>query len=145
MAHNRPNSLSPDQERTILALLEHPTVKKAAEAAGVGMRTVYNWLEEPEFSAAYRKARREAFAQAMAMSQKYAPLALQALAKIVHDETKPCSARVSAASAILKFSRESLELDDLAARLAALEQRIADQGKPRSAYEQAMDQAGLAA
>jgi hypothetical protein len=117
-------SLTAKQEEGLLALLNEPTVKKAADSIGVDQKTIHRWLEQPAFERAYRKARREAFSQAMAMSQKYAPLALQALAKIVHDESKPPSARVSAASAILKFSRESLELDDLAARLAALEQRL---------------------
>ena len=137
MAENRPNELSPDQEKAILALINQPTVVKAAEESGVPQRTLYRWLEDPVFDAAYRKARRQAFSQAISMSQKYAPMALQALAKIVHDESKPTSARVSAASAILKFSRESLELDDLAARLAALEQRVAEPAKKQFEYAEA--------
>jgi hypothetical protein len=124
MSANRTNGLSPEQETAILALLDQPTVAKAAAKAGGNERTLYRWLDEPAFGAAYRKARREAFAQAMAMSQKYAPMALQSLAQIVMDESKPPSARVSAASAILKFSRESLELDDLAARLDAVEAQV---------------------
>ncbi len=137
MSANRPNGLTPEQETAIVALLNQPTVQKAAEQVGVSDRTVYRWMDEAEFSDAYRRARRQAFSQAIAMSQKYAPLALQALAKIVHDEGKPCSARVSAASAILKFSRESLELDDLAARLAALEQRMADGvHRPKKVYDE---------
>lgn len=138
MSANRPNGLTPEQETAIVALLNQPTVQKAAEQVGVSDRTVYRWMDEPEFSEAYRRARRQAFSQAIAMSQKYAPLALQALAKIVHDDSRPCSARVSAASAILKFSRESLELDDLAARLAALERRMAEavSGRPRMVHEE---------
>ncbi len=124
MSANRTNGLTPEQEIAVLALLDQPTVGKAAARAGVNERTLYRWLDEPAFAAAYRKARREAFAQAMSMSQKYAPMALQALARIVLDESRPPSARVSAASAILKFSRESLELDDLAARLDAVEARL---------------------
>jgi hypothetical protein len=124
MAANRPNDLSPEQEQAILALLDQPTVTKAAQACGTGLRTLYRWLDEPGFGAAYRKARREAFAHAIALSQKYAPAALQVLIKIAHDEAKPCAARVSAATAVLKFSRESLELDDLAARLEAVEAKV---------------------
>jgi hypothetical protein len=116
--------LTAKQEEGIIALLSHPTVRKAAEHLGVDEKTVHRWLDQPGFCAAYRKARRDAFAQAMSASQRYAPTALKALADIVADEAKPCAARVSAASAILKFSRESLELDDLAARLDAVEAKI---------------------
>lgn len=116
--------LSEKQEEGVVALLSHPTVRRAAEQVGVDEKTMHRWLEQPAFSAAYRRARREAFSQAIAASQRYAPLALQALAKIVMDESKPPSARVSAAGAILKFSRESLELDDLAARLDAVEAQL---------------------
>ena len=37
------------------------------------------------------------------------------------DESAPTSSKVSAATAILRFGREGIELDDLAARVEALE------------------------
>jgi hypothetical protein len=126
-------ALTAKQEEGLIALLNEPTVKKAAESIGVDQKTIHRWLEQPAFAAAYRKARREAFSQAMATSQRYAPMALQALAKIVMDESKPPSARVSAASAILKFSRESLELDDLATRLDAVEAQVRGDPPPAPA------------
>ena len=49
------------------------------------------------------------------------PLAVQTLAKVMHDADAPHSAKVSAATALMKFSRESLELDDLSVRIEALE------------------------
>lgn len=107
--------------RGVQPTLNHPTVRAAAEAAGVAERTIYRWFEEPAFAEAYRKARRRAFAQAIALTNKYAPLAVQNLAKIANDPGAPHAARVSASSAILKFSRESIELDDLAERVAQLE------------------------
>jgi hypothetical protein len=48
-------------------------------------------------------------------------LAVNTLAKIMHDEKAAASARVAAAVAVLKFSRESIELDDLTSRIEALE------------------------
>jgi hypothetical protein len=124
MSPKRLDDLSPEQQKAVLALLNQPTIAKAAEECGVTTRTMYRWMDEPAFGEAYRRARRQAFSQAISMSQKYAPVALQALAKIVTDEKQPTSCRVSAASAILKFSRESLELDDLAARLDAVEAQV---------------------
>ena len=52
---------------------------------------------------------------------------MHTLAKVMGDETATHAARVSAASSILRFSRESIELDDLAGRIDALE-RASDQG-----------------
>ena len=115
------DGLDPKQEEAITALLAEPTVAKAAIACGVGERTIHRWLDEPAFSRAYRNARRQAFSHAVSLTQRYAPLAIQTLAKIMADPEAPFPSRVSAATALLKVGRESLELDDLAVRIEALE------------------------
>ena len=51
------------QEEAIAALLTQRNVEEAARTAGVGTRTLLRWLKMPEFDAAYRQARRAAFAQ----------------------------------------------------------------------------------
>ncbi len=61
------------------------------------------------------------------MAQRLAPNALVVLAKIMNDTEAPHSARVSAAMGVLKFGRDALELDDLAARVEALEHASKDQ------------------
>jgi len=119
--YDAPSGLTPKQDQAILALLSEPTISKAASALGVSERTIHRWLEDETFHRAFRKARREAFAQAIAVTQRYAPVAVHALAKVMTDGSVQASARVSAATALLKFSREALELDDLAARIEALE------------------------
>ena len=113
--------LTPKQERAIVALLNEQTVARAAKAAQVGERTMYRWLDEPGFSRAYYKARRDAFSQAIGLTQRYAPLAVNTLAQVMADQAAPASSRVSAAIALLRFGREGIELDDLAARVEALE------------------------
>ena len=123
MSHEALDGLTPKQERAVAALLAEPTVARAAASIGMNDRTLYRWLKEPAFGRAYREARREAFAHAISLTQRYAPVAVHALAQITNDATAPHSARVSAATSILKFSRESIELDDLAARVEALERR----------------------
>lgn len=129
----RADGLTHKQEAAIIALLNEPTVTKAAVACGINDRTIYRWLDEPAFSRAYRKARREAFAQAISASQRYAPLAVQTLAKIMADATLSVASRVSAATALLKFSRESIELDDLATRVDDLEKSVKDEQAQRDA------------
>lgn len=121
MAGLHATALTAKQEKAILCLLNEPTVNKAAVAAGVGERSLYRWLDEEQFAAAYRKARRQAFSQAIALTQRYAPMAVQVLAKVASDHNATTAARVSAAQAILKYGRDGIELDDLAARVEQLE------------------------
>jgi hypothetical protein len=115
------DGLSPKQEEAIIALMNEPSIGKAARSIGIGERTLLRWLREPAFSKAYRLSRREAFSQAIAMTQRYAPLAVATLARIMADQNASTTAKVSAANAILRFGREGIELDDLAARIETLE------------------------
>lgn len=119
---NPDSGLTPKQEDAIVRLINEPNIAKVAEACEVTDRTVYRWLQEPAFSAAYRKARRDAFSQAIALTQRYAPMAVNVLAKVMADQDAPHHARVTAAVNLLRFGREAIELDDLAARVEALEQ-----------------------
>ncbi len=115
------NGLEPKHEEAIVALLEQPTIKKAAEHCGMAFRTLYRWLDNPTFKEAYRKARRETFKHAISMTQRYAPLAVQTLAKIMTDDKATSASRAAAAEGILKFSRDSINLDDLEGRIEELE------------------------
>ncbi|MCC5823392.1 MAG: hypothetical protein LAT64_02550 [Phycisphaerales bacterium] len=119
--------LTRPQEAAILALLSEPSIAAAAEKAQVSERTLHRWLkEEPHFLAEYRRARREAFAQAIGLTQRSATAAVGTLLRVMHDTKATWSSRVAAATQVLKFARESIELDDLAVRVEQLEQRAAD-------------------
>lgn len=128
----RPRQLSPTQDKAIAALLAEPTIRKAAELAGIGERTLHDWLDDPMFSEAYRHARKQVFQHGMSLCQKYVPHAVQTLVKVMADSGASHAAKVSAATALLKFGRESIEIDDLQARLEDLEQKI--DAKPRRAF-----------
>ncbi len=117
--------ISHSQEKAIIALLAEPTIARAASNAGVGERTLHRWMREPRFARAYRAARREAFAQAIAGSHRLAAAAVQTLARIMVDPAAPYAARVQAAGTVLRFSRDAIELDDLAGRVDELE-RLAE-------------------
>jgi hypothetical protein len=119
------DGLSGRKQKGLAALLSEPTITRAAEAAGIGERTLRRWLTEPGFRAAVNAARRESFGQAIGLTQKYAPVAVATLVKVMQDAAGGPSAKVSAAGMMLKFGREGIELDDLAARVEALEQAAA--------------------
>lgn len=103
-------------------MLSAPTIRKAAEESGIPERTIYDWLKVPKFKATFRDAQRESFKVAVAQCQKYLPHSVQTLVQIMTDKTAPHSARVSAAGMMMKFGRESIELDDVVERVERLEQ-----------------------
>lgn len=117
-----PALLKTTQESAILALLNEPSVPRAAASAKVGERTLRRWLEEPAFAEAYRRARRQSFEQAVALTQRYSSLAVQTLASAMANPSAPWASRISAAIGLLRFAREGIELEDLQQRVAALEQ-----------------------
>jgi hypothetical protein len=115
------NGLSAKQDRAIQALLQEPTIGRAAAAAGVGERTLHRWLTEPVFRSAVLAARRQAFSHAIGLTARYVPVAVATLVKVMQDGTTPPAAKVTAAAVLMKFGRESIELDDLAERIEVLE------------------------
>lgn len=119
--------LTKGQEDALIALIAEPSVAAAAAKAGIGERTVHRWLrEDGAFLAEYRRARREAFTQAVGLTQRSATAAVATLLRIMHDPKATWSSRVSAATHVLKFARDGIELDDLAARVEVLESSAAE-------------------
>ena len=116
--------LSRNQERAISALLVHPTMAKAAAAAGVGEVTLWRWQRVPEFKEQYRLARREAVRQAVGQLQAACSAAVLALTDISQDVSCPASARVSAARTVLELAFKGVELEDLAVRVEELEMQV---------------------
>lgn len=116
--------LSRNQERAIAALLVHPTMAKAAAAAGVGEVTLWRWLQIPEFKEQYRLARREAVSQAVGHLQGACSVAVVALTDVAQDVSCPASARVSAARTVLELALKGVELEDLAVRVEELELQV---------------------
>jgi len=114
--------LTPAQEAAIIAMLTEPSIAAAAAKAGIGERTLHRWLKEEEaFVAEYRRARRDAFTQAIGLTQRSATAAVGTLLRVMHDTKATWSSRVAAATQVLKFAREAIELDDLAVRVESLE------------------------
>ena len=115
------------RERAVMALLVEPTIARAAQAAGTSERTLYRWMREDEdFKTMYRLAKREAFGQAVNLCQRLAPAAIHALAKVMTDPTASANAKVAAASAILKFGSDAIELEDITERLDRIERKVAE-------------------
>jgi hypothetical protein len=116
------------QDRIIIALLEHPTLEKAAAAVGMSGVTIWRWTKKPEFQDAYRSARREAFSQSLARLQHAASAAVGTLLRIMTDREAPAASRVRAADCVLEHAARGIELEDIEVRVAELE-RAAENSK----------------
>jgi hypothetical protein len=112
----------------IVALLEHLTHEKAAAALGISPVTLWRQMQKPEFAAAYRKARREAFSQSVARLQHASNAAVGTLLRIMTDRETPAASRVRAADVVLQTALHGMELEDIEARVSELE-RAAESSK----------------
>jgi ribosomal protein S14 len=51
--------LTPTQERAIVSLLSHATMRTAAKAVGIDDATLWRWLQDKHFHKRYMELRRE--------------------------------------------------------------------------------------
>ena len=109
------------KEEAIAALLTQRNIEEAAKTVGIGTNTLLRWLKVPEFQTAYREARRAAFGQAVARLQQGTSAAATTLLKTMIDAGTPASVRVRAAEAIFNHAAKAIEIEDIEARVAALE------------------------
>ena len=109
-------------EQLILALLQHPTLEKAAAAAGISYTTAWRLSKTPEFQTEYREARSKAYGQSIARLQYGAVAAVNTILRVMTDPESPPASRLRAADAILHHGAKAMELEDLGARVTTLEQ-----------------------
>jgi hypothetical protein len=112
------------KEEAIVALVSQRTIEDAARACDTPARTLYRWLKEPEFDAAYRAARRQAYGQSISRLQQGCTAAATTLLKVMVDVATPPSTRVRAAEAVLSHAAKAIEIEDLDARLKELEMAV---------------------
>lgn len=116
--------LSKRREAAIAILLTTSTLQDASKKIGVSYSTLWRWLQESNFQKALKEARRQAVSQATSTLSKICHESVLTLQEIMNDKNAPASARVSAAKTVLDSGLKGVELDDLDARLAALEREL---------------------
>jgi hypothetical protein len=109
------------KQTAIVALLERPTIKEAAAAVGIAEATIFRWLQVEEFQTAYREARRRVVELATSRLQKASGEAVGALKEVMNNPQSPASSRVMAARAVLEMSFKATMIEDLSARVEAME------------------------
>ena len=109
------------KEEAVAALLVQRNLEDAARAVGISAKTLLRWMKEPEFDAAYRAAKRTAFGQAIARLQQGSSAAATTLLKLMLDPATPPSTRARCSESVLSLANKAIELENIEARVAALE------------------------
>ena len=117
----------------VTALAAGGTVEASAKAAGVSEATAYRRLREPIFRRRVTEARDEMVGRAVARLSATSTLAADCLRELLRAKAE--TVRLGAARAILELGSKLRESEELAERIAALEQRLGKEGetwKPRA-------------
>jgi len=109
------------REQLILALLQQPSLEKAAASIGISTVTAWRISKTREFKEEYRNARWEAFSNSLARLQQASGAAVSALLKVMIDKTTPAASRVRAADRVLDHASRATALEDIEARITELE------------------------
>ena len=115
-------------ELVVAALASGHTMQEAAKGAGISPRTVSRRLADPAFKQRIQTLRGEMIGQALGRMADGMSDAAAALRKLL--KAKSESVRLGACRAMLEIGVKLREAVELEARLAALEQREAGEGKP---------------
>ena len=112
------------KEQAISALLSQPTLKAAAEVAGIGEKTLWRWLQNQDFQDAFMEVRRQLVQQVVSNIQRSMSKAVNTLLEVMDDPDSPASSKVQAARSIIDVGLKGLELEDFELRLARLEEHL---------------------
>jgi hypothetical protein len=110
------------KEEAIAALLSQRSIEEAARAAGVAATTLSRWLKTAEFQNEYRLARRQAVSQSTGRLQQASGAAVTTLLKVMVDKDSPPASKIRACEMVLEYAFRGMELEDVEARVARLEQ-----------------------
>ena len=114
--------MTPNKEKALAALLVTPTVKAAAQAAGISDSAYRRYKKDPEFMQEYRRRCAEMLDNATSSAKAALPPAVERLRAIVEDDTQAPQQHIAAARALLEYGLRLTEAADFEARLKALEE-----------------------
>lgn len=108
-----------NKEKVLNALLKTTSVIEAARLCGLSEKTIYRFLDDAEFLAEYKAARRRIFEQNIFQINALHNEAVETLRKNLHCENP--SVEVRAAQIIIESNRKDFETFDILERLEILE------------------------
>jgi hypothetical protein len=113
-------------QQLLLALACGATVESAAQKAGVSVSTAYRRLADPDFKRQLQAVRADMVQRTAGALTAAATEAVRTLLEL-QKATNPAAVRLGAARAVLEIGMKVREVAELEERLAALEERLADQ------------------
>jgi AcrR family transcriptional regulator len=123
-----------NKEKILVALIETSSIREASQKSGIGEATIYRYLQDKEFLAEYRNARRQTVESAIAQMQNSASEAVERLKELQYCENPAVAARC--AQIIFENAVRGLETTDILERLETLEnehkKQIEKDGKPNN-------------
>lgn len=118
-------NLTPKQERVIEHLVSGLTIIASAQAAGVGERTVHNWLKQGDFQRALRAAQKRTHDYTMMKLLGKVDKAINTLDRNM-DAPRGSHTQVMAASKILDIAHEQVNVIALEEEVATLRAALKD-------------------
>lgn len=115
---------SQNKDKAVLALLQEPTIEKAAARCGISEVTLWRWQQRKDFQELYQAARLRITDAAIAQIQQASVEAVEVLRDVMKKAYKNPAARVSAAKIILEIAFNATELNRIEDRLTELEEKI---------------------
>ena len=115
---------SQNKDNAVLALLQEPTIEKAAARCGISEVTLWRWQQRKDFQEHYQAARLRITDAAIAQIQQASVEAVEVLRDVMKKAYKNPAARVSAAKIILEIAFNATELNRIEDRLTELEEKI---------------------
>lgn len=95
------NAQAVSNEEIIAALIQHGTVREAAEAVGIAPRTIYDRMHDSSFRSQYLESRAEILREAVFSFNAQLAAAIETVAEIMTDNTNNPAVRLQAAQTIL--------------------------------------------
>jgi len=112
--------LSPGQEKALIALLASGSIREASKAAEVSEATLYRYLKEQAFIAAYREHRRQGLEVAIRKLETLTGEAVETLREVMNNTENTASQRIYASKVILEFAFK-IQDNDILDRIEQLE------------------------
>lgn len=112
-------------EALLLALACGGTIESAARKAGVSPRTAHRRLDDPRFRKRLNQMRAELVERAMGMLTGAALEAVKTLVEL-QNVAQPAAVRLGAARSILEYGLKLRDAADMAERITALEEQLAN-------------------
>ena len=110
------------QQKGLACLIAEPSLEAAAKKSRISRQTLYEWLREPDFKAAYDSLQQEVFTEGLSTLKAALQEGVRALRVALKDPKATPANRIAAATKLIELSLKAREQFEFQERLEQLEQ-----------------------